>query len=313
MTVRLDGSATALVSKAQVVRLLQRSGVEHIYVKVAVAEEGWDDVDVLWLPFGITHGKALAYARSAAAALGVVKKGGAVTMRYGVRFRDMAAMATLAGALGLQEVVTWGRFKVTGFQDGVGAEGVVVILDSVQWVVEEVVYVGEGHAIVASRVAPPASRLGLRRAGGDAVLLRVQAVNARARELARARGMEGRRADADGDEHGTVDEQAPAAPRAARIAAFRPGARGAAQRALADSLRPPGRTRLHESTGDTPEAQRRRTAQQAAADLAAAAAAAAARPEEAAAAAAAALREAAAAEEGRAAAEAAAAEASQLR
>ena len=109
-------------------------------------------------------------------------------------------MLTRAQALGLQEAAQLGRFKVTAVSETAGAAGVINMMESIAWKIEEVLFVGDGHAIVAAKDCPPKNKYRLLRQDGLAMVLWIHAVNCKARELFKAKNVQFRQADAEGED-----------------------------------------------------------------------------------------------------------------
>ena len=69
-----------------------------------------------------------------------------------MRFRNLTDMQTVATTLGMNHEAQLGRFKVTAISDAVGSAGVMEMMASIKWSMKKVLYIGEGHTIVAAKV-----------------------------------------------------------------------------------------------------------------------------------------------------------------
>ena len=202
---REDGSATVQIFEDDVRRVLKKSGISGVFLKTAASETRWmGRIEVLWLD-GATLTEAMEKAAKYEGALGVARKGG----RYGIRFDDKGQLRELAVLEGSERSLDLGRFRVTGFLTGAGISGVHQTLSASGWEVDDVVYVGDCHAIVEAAAAPPKGRILIRRAGGERGILHIHAVNAVARALALMAEVQLRGGDEDGDERAEVEPKKP--------------------------------------------------------------------------------------------------------
>ena len=200
IVVREDGSATAMVHTSQVSLLLKRSGEAHVYTKPHVDMTEWQNMEILWLPATIVHSEAMKLASDHGSSLGLAVKQNQDLIRFGMRFRNLADMQTVATTLGMNHEAQLGRFKVTAISDAVGSAGVMEMMASIKWSIEEVLYIGEGHAIVAAKDCPGQNKYKLQRQDGFAMPMWIHAANARARELFKAKNIAHRIADGEGED-----------------------------------------------------------------------------------------------------------------
>ena len=200
IVVREDGSATAMVHASKLTLLLKRSGEAHVYTKPHVDITEWQSMEILWLPATVVHSEAMKLASDQGASLGLAVKQNQDVTRFGLRFRNLTDMQTVATALGMGHEAHLGRFKVTAISDAVGSAGVMEMMASIKWNIEEVLYTGEGHAIVAAKNCPGQKKYKLQRQDGFAVPMWIHAANARARELFKAKSIAHRNADGEGED-----------------------------------------------------------------------------------------------------------------
>ena len=210
LTIRNDGSATALVQKSCMEKLLKFSGTSHVYVKPHVGEVAWEDLEVLWLPTSITHVEALQLVKEYTESLGLARKQGNEAVRFGLRFQGIESLKKAADKIGLGHSADLGRFKITAVMTGTGASDIHDMMSSISWSIDTVEFVGEGHAIVASKESPKHNRLSLQRADGLFVPMYIHAINAKARSLFKQSNLSSRRVDGEGEEH--EDAAMPAVP-----------------------------------------------------------------------------------------------------
>eukprot|EP00438_Fugacium_kawagutii_P010859 Skav216243 [mRNA] locus=scaffold20:18896:20062:- [translate_table: standard] len=200
IVVREDGSATALVHASKVTDLLKKSGQAHVYCKPHVSVEQWQGLEILWLPASILHTEAVKMAKEDGTVLGLAVKQNQEFTRFGLRFENLEELKTKATSLGLSQEALLGRFKITAVSEASGAAGVLHMMESIAWPIEEVLYIGEGHAIVAAKDCPNKNKYKLMRQDGMAVPIWIHAVNAKARELFKSKNIAFRRADGEGED-----------------------------------------------------------------------------------------------------------------
>ena len=200
ITVREDGSSTALVHSSKVSDLLKKSGKSHVYSKPHVSVKAWQGMEILWLPSTVLHAEALKLAKEDGATLGLAVKQNQESVRFGLRFHTLTAMQTRAVALNLTQEASLGRFKITAVSESAGTAGVLDMMASISWAIEDVLYIGDGHAIVAAKDCPNKNKYKLMRQDGLAVPLWIHAVNSKARELFKAKSINFRSADTEGED-----------------------------------------------------------------------------------------------------------------
>ena len=200
ITIRSDGSATALIHKSCVGQLLRSSGKSHVYIKPHVGEVSWQDIEILWLPATVTHEEALQLCQENADSLGLARKQGGEGSRFGLRFGDLEKMKGCAEKLKLGHIVDLGRFKITAIMTGTGSSDLFQMMASIKWTLESVEYIGEGHAIVSAKQCPATNKLCLKRLDGAQVQMWIHAVNAKARAMFKNQNIQSRQVDAEGEE-----------------------------------------------------------------------------------------------------------------
>ena len=89
------------------------------------------------------------------------------------------------------QLANTGRFKVTGAQAAVGPAGLMAMAAWFGWHLAEVVYMEDGQAVVEAETAPPSNKVAVQQQGGKGIL-RIQAVSAKAKELAKAAAQQAR-------------------------------------------------------------------------------------------------------------------------
>ena len=206
ITIRSDGSATAFVHKTCTEKVLKHSGTSFVFIKPHVSEAAWKDLEILWLPESVTHAEAMNLTKAHPDSLGLARKQGNENVRYGLRFPSLSSLKQSADKLGLGHVADLGRFKITAICHGTGPSDVSDMMHSISWPLDSIEYVGEGHAIVSSKVCPKQNKYCLERADGASVPMFVHALNSKARELFKAQNLAVRRVDAEGEE---LDDNAP--------------------------------------------------------------------------------------------------------
>lgn len=200
VNVRVDGSATVLVHRTCVEKLLRHSGQSYVFIKPHIAEAEWRNLELLWPPNTIAHTEALQLCTEYNDALGLARKLGGEDVRYGLRFQDPEKMKACAAKLKLAHVVDLGRFKITSIMTGTGSADVFSMMGAIGWVLDSVEYIGEGHAIVAAKTCPAQNKYCLQRSDGAPVPMWIHAVNAKARALFKAQNIQSRQVDGEGDE-----------------------------------------------------------------------------------------------------------------
>ena len=85
------------------------------------------------------------------------------------------------------------------------------MMASIKWNIEEVLYTGEGHAIVAAKDCPGQNKYKLQRQDGFAVPMWIHAANSRARELFKAKNIAHRNADGEGEDMAVSEAMQPEA------------------------------------------------------------------------------------------------------
>eukprot|EP00435_Cladocopium_sp_Y103_P057287 s1703_g19.t1 len=210
IVIREDGSATALVHSSKMISLLRHSGEAHVYCKPHMDVVEWQDMEILWLPPTLVHSEALKLVSDHASSLGLAIKQNQEFTRFGLRFRNLADMQSVATLLGLSHETQLGRFKITAVSDAAGPAGVIEMMNSIKWQIEEVIYVGEGHGIVAAKDCPGQNKYRLQRQDGLALPMWVHAVNSRARELFKAKNITHRNTDGEGEDVAMAEAVQPA-------------------------------------------------------------------------------------------------------
>lgn len=71
MTVREDGSSTALVHSSKVADWKKNSDESHVCSKPHVSVKAWQGMEILWLPSTVLHAEALTLAKEDGATLGL--------------------------------------------------------------------------------------------------------------------------------------------------------------------------------------------------------------------------------------------------
>ena len=137
--------------------------------------------------------------------LGLVKKTGGATPRFGIRFGKDEDMTKFAATQGLTEQASIGRYKITGTTPQMGPEGVKLMMqNSIQWDIREVLFMSDTATVVTALTNPSANKLALRRTGGTQTILHIKAMNAMAKEAFRKAKMTFRTADAEGEDQDTA-------------------------------------------------------------------------------------------------------------
>ena len=211
IVVREDGSATTLVHDSKVADVLKNSGIAHVYCKPHVDVSEWQSMEILWLPHTVAHAEALSLARAHASALGLAIKQNQEVIRFGLRFRHLVDLEKVASEIGMAPEAKLGRFKVTAVADAVGAAGVLNMMASIGWQIEEVLFVGEGHAIVSAQDCPNTNKYKLERHNGMNVPMWVHAVNSRARQMFKSKNISFRNTDGEGEDVTMTDDSKPEA------------------------------------------------------------------------------------------------------
>ena len=137
---------------------------------------------------------------------GLARKAAAEKPRYALRFMAADKMKQTAETLGLSEQVELGKYKVTAVSEAVGPTGIMAMMLSIEWEVEEVLYVGEGHAMVTAKGPPKKGKYQVQRKDGMKVPMYVKASNKRARDACKERGIHLRATDAEGEDKGEAEE-----------------------------------------------------------------------------------------------------------
>ncbi len=204
IVVRRDGSATARVFANRAEQLFRQSGREHIYSKPN-PEENWN-LEVLWMDASVTHKEILKIACGHVKAIGVAKKQSRENARFGLRFRNKADLMEAAEKYKLTEQIEFGRYKITGIRDASGPIGVTQMMRKTGWVIDEVLYVGDGHAMVFSKTCPKKNRFTMQQDDGTLVAVWVQAVDSNAKECFKKHNLENRKDTLEGMDWQTPGE-----------------------------------------------------------------------------------------------------------
>ena len=115
-------------------------------------------------------------------------------------------MRLAAEGLGLSEQVELGKYKVTAVSEAVGATGIMAMMLSIGWEVEEILFIGEGHAMLTAKAPPQKGKYQIIRKDGMRVPMYVKASNKRARDACKERGVSIRTTDAEGEDRGEDEE-----------------------------------------------------------------------------------------------------------
>ena len=199
------GTATAYVLHTEVDKVLRASGRGHVYAKMHP-----DDPNrytcVLFLPLGTSYRLGMDMAQQLGdVSLGLVKKTGGATPRFGIRFGKDEDMTKFAATQGLTEQASIGRYKITGTTPQMGPEGVKLMMqNSIQRDIREVLFMSDTATVVTVLTNPSANKLALRRTGGTQTILHIKAMNAMAKEAFRKAKMTFRTADAEGEDQDTA-------------------------------------------------------------------------------------------------------------
>lgn len=120
---------------------------------------------------------------------------------------------------------------MTAIMHGTGTSDLFAMMASIDWTLDSVEFIGDGHAMVSSKQCPKQNKFCLQRADGSLVLMWIHAVNATARSLFKAQNIASRHVDAEGEEAHAPDVAMPAEERF-KEAAEASTRRGEAQAAL---------------------------------------------------------------------------------
>eukprot|EP00929_Paragymnodinium_shiwhaense_P080967 TRINITY_DN4226_c0_g1_i6.p1 TRINITY_DN4226_c0_g1~~TRINITY_DN4226_c0_g1_i6.p1 ORF type:complete len:634 (+),score=131.16 TRINITY_DN4226_c0_g1_i6:318-2219(+) len=183
--VRENKTATALVTKTKLKKIMRASGEAGIYFKMHSTEDemGTMPAEVLWLPEGMTLEQAQETRKEVEEThMGIVKKKAEIP-RYGLRFAGREDLEKAAKALNI-EYKNKARFRVTGLPEEAGQLGVYSILLGAGWDVDEVIYNVGGSAIVETDKIPPSKRIAVKGETGK-YIVKVQATNEKAKSLSK--------------------------------------------------------------------------------------------------------------------------------
>jgi hypothetical protein len=172
-----------------------------IYPKTHPDEKGWQDVEVVMLKEGTAVKEAITMAVALGEhSLGVIKKASAEQPRYGIRMRDGAKTKAVAEENDIGKQIGLGRYMISGIVSQSGPAGVVAMMASIAWSLDEVMYLEGDRAVVVAEACPAASKLAMERADGSRTVLHIKAMNKVARSAFKAKKIAFRTTDAEGDD-----------------------------------------------------------------------------------------------------------------
>ena len=85
------------------------------YTKPHVDITEWQNMEILWLPATVVHSEAMKLASDHGASLGLAVKQNQDATRFGLRFRNLTDMQTVATALGWATKRNWDASKSQPF------------------------------------------------------------------------------------------------------------------------------------------------------------------------------------------------------
>ena len=147
---REDGSATLMLHESLVDTFLSISGKDSMFTKLHSSDEAKKPSFLLWLPENTSLQSALDMTN--ADTLGVVAKNSKVVPRLALRFKDEQKLAAFAQAHNLPDSSKCGRWRIDGLAPSIGPAGIVGLLQSKGWQINEFLYVYTLRIIVVLRI-----------------------------------------------------------------------------------------------------------------------------------------------------------------
>eukprot|EP00971_Amphidinium_carterae_P352344 6492558-Amphidinium_carterae.1 len=184
---RHNKSASVWVHSSQDETLLKACGEGHVFVKLAEGETCGPDLHLLWLPEGTAVHQAKALPRHEGLR-GLARKGEQQNYRLALRFAQEAQLAEYATTHGYEYTPHLQRWSLYGLQLPAGQVGAFELLQSMEWTVEEVLYMDSKEVAFTATVLGRHAPCHYRNEHGQTRALRFRAQNAAAQRAA----MEGR-------------------------------------------------------------------------------------------------------------------------
>ena len=181
IVVRQDQSATVLVHESEVLNLLKTSGREAVFLKLHESSSLLPNPDILWLPPEFSLDDAIVLAQQDDKALGIVSKNSRLRPRYAVRFGQKEDLQRFAKANNIEDLSTFGRWRLTGLPVQTGSVGALQLLESRGWDIKEILFLNDSQCSFLSSKRGNISNM-YYIDGGIKHPLQIKAVNAIARD-----------------------------------------------------------------------------------------------------------------------------------
>jgi hypothetical protein len=130
---------------------------------------------LLWLPENTSLQSALDM--TTADTLGIVAKNSKMVRRLAIRFKDEGKLAAFAKTHHLPDSSKCGRWRIDGLAPSIGAAGIVGLLQSKGWQINEFLYFGMHHCVCTSDNCGPTDPMHYQFDGQSVQVIRFKAVS----------------------------------------------------------------------------------------------------------------------------------------
>ena len=130
---------------------------------------------LLWLPENTSLQSALDM--TTADTLGIVAKNSKMVRRLAIRFKDEGKLAAFAKTHHLPDSSKCGRWRIDGLAPSIGAAGIVGLLQSKGWQINEFLYFGMHHCVYTSDNCGPTDPMHYQFDGQSVQVIRFKAVS----------------------------------------------------------------------------------------------------------------------------------------